>query len=586
MGKNKLKKTEVIAEIANAHQGSAETAFKLALASYNSGADAIKFQIYFAEEMLNKDHKRYDHFKNQSFNHKTWDYLIQRLKKKKIKIYCDIFGVKAFKVARKNNVDGYKIHSSDLNNIRLLNLIKKTKKKIFLSAGGSTLNEIAFAVNVLNKNKIKPILLHGFQSYPTKVENSDLGKINFFRKIFNNKCDYGYQDHISADNKFNYISPLIAIGQGANYLEKHVTFNRELKGVDYYSSLEPNELKEFINLVKQSDKSFNESHYSFFDDEIKYRNQVKKIWFSTKNLKKNKKLKIEDLEMRRPKNNNLHPINIEKLLGKKLLKNLKSDTPMNRSITKNHITALIVARSKSKRLPNKATKKICGFSTIEHLIKRVKKSKKINKIILCTTTNAEDKKIADIAKKNNINFFRGANDDVLKRMLDAIKKINTDIVVRITGDDILIDPEYLDLNLDFHIEKNLEYSNNKDLPSGCEVEIFDVELLKKIQFLAKDTSGTEYLTFYLEKYKNQFTTGSLPIPKRFKKNLRLTIDNKNDFRVVKKFLEEMHKQKKLFDYNLSDIANFSKRNKKLFKKLKVNKKIEINTEFNWQKIVS
>ena len=130
-GKNKLKKTEVIAEIANAHQGSAETAFKLALASYNSGADAIKFQIYFAEEMLNKDHDRYEHFKNQSFNHKTWDYLIQRLKKKKIKIYCDIFGVKAFKVARKNNVDGYKIHSSDLNNIRLLNLIKKTKKKYF-----------------------------------------------------------------------------------------------------------------------------------------------------------------------------------------------------------------------------------------------------------------------------------------------------------------------------------------------------------------------------------------------------------------------------------------------------------------------
>ena len=60
-------------------------------------------------------------------------------------------------------------------------------------------------------------------------------------------------------------------------------------------------------------------------------------------------------------------------------------------------------------------------------------------------------------------------------MLDELKKINTDIVVRITGDDILIDPEYLDLNLDFHIEKNLEYSNNKDLPRGCEVEIFDVE---------------------------------------------------------------------------------------------------------------
>ena len=66
-----------------------------------------------------------------------------------------------------------------------------------------------------------------------------------------------------------------------------------------------------------------------------------------------------------------------------------------------------------------------------------------------------------------------------------IKKSKTDIVVRITGDDILIDPKYLDLNLNFHCEKNLEYSNNKGLPSGCEVEIFDRDLLEKIFTLPK-----------------------------------------------------------------------------------------------------
>ena len=65
-------------------------------------------------------------------------------------------------------------------------------------------------------------------------------------------------------------------------------------------------------------------------------------------------------------------------MGKKLLRDLKPNTPLNRSITKNHITAIIVARSKSRRLPNKAIKKICGVSTIEHLIRRVKKSKKID----------------------------------------------------------------------------------------------------------------------------------------------------------------------------------------------------------------
>ena len=84
MEKNQqIKKTEIIAEIANAHQGSSENALKLALESSRAGADAVKFQVYFAEEMLSKNHARYNHFKKQSFNEKTWEYLINSLKKKK-----------------------------------------------------------------------------------------------------------------------------------------------------------------------------------------------------------------------------------------------------------------------------------------------------------------------------------------------------------------------------------------------------------------------------------------------------------------------------------------------------------------------
>ena len=291
MGKNQLiKNTEVIAEIANSHQGSVNSAFKLAEASFKSGADAIKFQIYFADEMLSKDHPRFSHFKNQSFSENTWNNLIQKLKEKKLKYIVMYLVLKLLKSRKKNNVDGYKIHSSDLNNIHLLNLIKDPRKKIFISSGGSTLSEIAFAVKILNKKKIKPILLHGFQSYPTKIENSNLRKIQFFKNIFGDNCEYGYQDHISADNQFNYISPLIAIGLGAKYIEKHVTFNRDFKGVDYYSSLEPFELKKFVKLVKDCDRSFITKKYSFFDDEMKYRHEVKKIWYLKKKLKKKSKI--------------------------------------------------------------------------------------------------------------------------------------------------------------------------------------------------------------------------------------------------------------------------------------------------------
>ena len=118
MEKNKLKmKTEIIAEIANAHQGNPQLAKKLAKYAINSGADAVKFQIYFAEELLSKKHPRFNHFKKQSFSKETWIKMIKSLKNTKVKIYCDVFGEKAFKVAKICNVDGYKIHSSDLNNL-------------------------------------------------------------------------------------------------------------------------------------------------------------------------------------------------------------------------------------------------------------------------------------------------------------------------------------------------------------------------------------------------------------------------------------------------------------------------------------
>ena len=133
MEKNYIKKKniEVIAEIANSHQGKPSKAYELALAFWKAGASAIKFQIYFAEELLSSNHSRYKHFEEQSFNVKTWNQILRKLKKKKIKIYCDIFGEKAFKVATQNKVDGFKIHSSDLNNSLVLNKLLDNKKNIF-----------------------------------------------------------------------------------------------------------------------------------------------------------------------------------------------------------------------------------------------------------------------------------------------------------------------------------------------------------------------------------------------------------------------------------------------------------------------
>ena len=97
------------------------------------------------------------HFKKQSFEEKDWKKIFNSIKPLKKKIYCDIFGEKALKLAEKYDLDGYKIHSSDISNVKLLYKLSKLnkRKKIFLSAGGSTLRELAKAISILrNKNKL------------------------------------------------------------------------------------------------------------------------------------------------------------------------------------------------------------------------------------------------------------------------------------------------------------------------------------------------------------------------------------------------------------------------------------------------
>ena len=556
-------KTKIIAEIANSHQGDVDNAIDLANKSITSGVDAVKFQVYSADELLHKNHPRFKHFEKQSFNTDQWKKIFNNIKKKKAKIFCDIFGQKSFQIACNKKIDGLKIHSSDLINKNLLDLVSNKKNlEIFLSTGGSTINEISYAVSILKKNKIKPVLMHGFQNYPTAIEDTNLNRISYFKKIFKHSCKYGYQDHIAGDDEMNFIVPFVSISFGLDYIEKHVTLNRSEKGIDYYSSIEPKELKNFLIKIRKIKEIFGNNITTFSSSEKKYRKEVKKVWFAKKNIKKNTTIKKNFLSMKRPSNNKILPTFIEDF------KNFKTSTLIDinegiiRSKLRVGVTAIIVVRLNSKRLKNKAIKKINNESLIEHLIKRLKNSKNISNIILATTNKKEDLKLCKIAKLNKIHFYRGDQKNVLKRMLDASSLFRNDTIIRVTGDDILVDPYYLDKLIYYHLKNNLEYSNNKLLPGGTEAEIFNKRTLNLLLKIIPDPNQTEYLTYYITKNIDQFNTGSLPIKKTHRSKKSLSIDTLNDYLFVKKFLIEMKIEKKQYSYDMDDIIRFLMNNKK------------------------
>ena len=184
--------------------------------------------------------------------------------------------------------------------------------------------------------------------------------------------------------------------------------------------------------------------------------------------------------------------------------------------------------------------------------------------------------LAKLAKKNKISVFRGEEKNVLGRMLKSTKKSIPDVMIRITGDDILIDIDYMEKAIDYHLSNNLDYTDHKKLPSGVETEIFNRKILNFINENAEDNSGTEYLTYYIKDNEQYFRTGSATVEKKHQKNIRLTIDSRKDYDFVKPFLKKMQIKNKLLTYDIDDIISFYRGKKNSQKANK--RKIEINTK--------
>ena len=569
----------IIAEIANAHQGNYKTAIKLANQAFVNGADAVKFQLYFADELLVKSHKRYNHFLKQSFSENQWNKILKSQKKRKI--YCDIFGIKALRIAVKNKINGVKIHSSDLENFDLIKKIPKNMN-VLLSCGGSNLFSISKAISILNKKNIKPVLMHGFQAYPTNIKDINLNRFKMLSEQFKDNVELGFQDHTSGSDKLNFYLPSVVIGMGATYIEKHITFDRANKGVDYYSSIEPTRLKNFIKIIRDLEKAFFLKKFEFSNSEKKYSKITSKNWVAKKNIKKGQKLNLSNLTLKRIDEQKNYNCEFESIINKKTIKNLKKDDKINLSDLKSNTCALVSVRSKSKRLKNKWKLKICGKPTLHHLISRLKNSKVVNDIIICTTTKIEDNQIYKFAKKNKLKCFRGSELNVLDRMLGAANKFGDfDHLIRVTGDDILIDSHYLDLAINHHLKTNSDYTDHKLLPSGTETEIFSSKFLKKLTKSILFKNDTEYLTSFVINHRDQFKVSSAPVKKKHQTNLSMTIDTKKDFLKVKNFLEIMKKKNKLYNYSMDDVVAYLKKlNIKKYKNQNP-KSYSPNTSLNW-----
>ena len=207
--------------------------------------------------------------------------------------------------------------------------------------------------------------------------------------------------------------------------------------------------------------------------------------------------------------------------------------------------AIIQARMGSKRLPGKMLKKLSGYSLIEWSILRIKRSKKINKIVLATTNLKKDDSLVKVAKKYKISIFRGSEKDVLGRFFKAARKIKAKNIIRICGDQPFTDPGELDKLIKVFYSKkrdyvcNMENKLNSKYADGFGGEMFSYKTLKRLNYLANKPIDREHVTIYIWKNLKSFKIFSIPAPKSLAyPKLKFFINTKKDYIRIKRLIKK------------------------------------------------
>ena len=216
-----------------------------------------------------------------------------------------------------------------------------------------------------------------------------------------------------------------------------------------------------------------------------------------------------------------------------------------------NVVVIIQARMGSSRLPGKVLMDISGKPMLWHVINRVKKSKKIDLIVVATTTEDEEYPILKLSRDIGVETFLGNEEDVLDRYYQAAKKFNADIIVRVTSDCPIVDPDIIDMFVDYYLDNstNFDYIGvGKDslCPNGVGCEVFSFKALHKAWLESKLLSEREHVTPYIWKNDKIFRLGRPLKPKKDLSRLRWTVDEKRDIKFVRELYKDLYVEDNFF----------------------------------------
>jgi N,N'-diacetyllegionaminate synthase len=330
--------TFIIAEAGVNHNGKLEQAKRLVDIAVRSGADAVKFQTFKAEEIVTKyaDMAEYQ-IKNLGRKKSQLDMLkdleLSYEEFKKLKQYCDRKKIIFLSTPHTFDaidfleplVPAYKFGSGDITNFPALSYASKKGKPIILSTGMSTMKEVKDAIKVIKaEGNKKIIVLHCTTNYPCPLEEVNLRAMVTMHVELD--CLVGFSDHTSS-----IMVPALAVGLGATVIEKHFTLDKNLPGPDHLASLEPNEFKKMIQKIRETEKVLGSYEKKPVKSEKKILKYSRKSIVARVDIIKGTLINEKMVVIKRP-GTGLSPIFYDKILGKKAKDNIKKDTIIEKNM--------------------------------------------------------------------------------------------------------------------------------------------------------------------------------------------------------------------------------------------------------------
>jgi N,N'-diacetyllegionaminate synthase len=314
----------LIAEMACSHEGDVDIAKIIISAAGKAKANAIQFQIWKLSLVDTPDHPDYKMRSSVELSFKDWEllYKFSRENFPKMDIIACIYEEDSLAFCNDLGIDAFKIHGMDISNPYLLKKLAQTGKRIDLSVGGSSLDEITRAIHWIKSanSKSEIWLMYGLQSFPTDIKDANLAYMSKLKDLF--ELPVGYQDHCDGDSEAGFWLPAAAVGLGVNIIEKHITHDRSFKGVDHQAALNPDEFEKFAKMLLYINDGIGRSTPSEFSEaELQYRKYARKSIVFNRNISKGESISLSDLNFLRAPQNGISPSAVDDLIGKKLLHN-------------------------------------------------------------------------------------------------------------------------------------------------------------------------------------------------------------------------------------------------------------------------